>query len=134
MLVWCPGRTYLPALMVLAGIGVLFAGLWFWNDYSYWSCVTHQVPAVLNESCVSRPRHPHRLLGAGLVLGGSAWLIASLVAARRIGSRSRGQARPRSALEQRCEAGGMLWATIGWSNGSEASSVRRLGAQPSARG
>jgi hypothetical protein len=86
-----PRRTHLPALIVLAGIGLLVAGVWFWNDYSYWSCVKHQVAPVLNETCVSRPRHPHRLLGAGLVLGGSTWLISSLVAARRrIGSRRAG--------------------------------------------
>ena len=33
------GRSYVPALMLFAGIGVLFAGVWFWNDYNYWSCV-----------------------------------------------------------------------------------------------
>ncbi len=43
---------YVPALIVLAGIGMLFAGVWFWNDYSYWSCVKHQVAPVLNETCL----------------------------------------------------------------------------------
>ncbi len=30
-------RLYVPALMVLAGIGVLFAGVWFWNGQTSYS-------------------------------------------------------------------------------------------------
>jgi hypothetical protein len=90
-----PGRAHVQALMVLVGIGVLVAGVWFWNDYSYWSCIKHSGAGGFGETCVSRPRHPHRLLGVGLVLGGLTWLIGSLVAARLwSSSRERKQAPP----------------------------------------
>jgi len=73
--------------MFLVGIGVLFAGVWFWNDYSYWSCVKHLSGSGLSETCVSRPSHPHRMLGAGLALGGFTWLVGSIIAARAIARR-----------------------------------------------
>jgi hypothetical protein len=68
--------------MVLAGFGLLIAGVWYWNDYSYWSCVKHYSGSAQSETCASRPRHPHRLLGAGLAVGGATWLVGSLVARR----------------------------------------------------
>jgi hypothetical protein len=73
-------------VLILGGIGVLVAGVWSWNDYSYWACHRrYTFGGAMQETCMSRPQHPHRLLGATLIVGSSGWLIAWLFASRRWG-------------------------------------------------
>jgi hypothetical protein len=57
-------------------------GVWFWNDFTYWSCTRSTVPGGFSERCVSRPAHPHRWLGAALLVGGSLVFFGILGEAR----------------------------------------------------
>src|SRR5258706_6277896 len=67
----CGVRGHARSVLVLSALALIFMGMWFWNDLTYWSCTRSTVPDSLSERCESRLAHPHRWLGGALLVGGS---------------------------------------------------------------